>query len=56
MKNTVNEFHSNAVWSVEHIPNTKYIISGSRDKTINIWNYETSNLVRTLHGHTEDVF
>ena len=38
---TINEFHSNDVSSVIHIPNTKFIVSGSYDKTIKIWNYET---------------
>ncbi len=28
------------VWCVEYIPNTKYIVSGSGDGTIKIWNYE----------------
>ena len=36
---TIHESHSDWVGSVEHIPNTKYMISGSEDNTIKIWNY-----------------
>lgn len=43
METTINESHSGAVCCVEHIQNTKYIVSGGvhSDPTIKIWNYET---------------
>ncbi len=28
-------------------------MSGSNDKTIKIWNYETYELINTLKGHTD---
>ncbi len=31
--------HTNTVTSIVYIPNTKYIVSGSKDNTIKIWNY-----------------
>ncbi len=37
------------------IPNSRYIVSGSEDKTIKIWNYEMKECVRTLFGHGNDV-
>ena len=35
-----------------YIPNTKLIASGSRDKTIKVWNYETGECLNTLEGHS----
>ena len=34
------------------ILNTKLIASGSDDKTIKIWNYESGECISTLSGHT----
>lgn len=34
---------------------TKLILSGSADKTVKIWNYETYELVQALRGHTETI-
>ena len=31
--------------------NTKYIVSGSADKTIKVWNYEVGDCFYTLKGH-----
>ena len=31
------------------------LVSGSRDKTIRIWNTETYELIATLRGHTDNV-
>ena len=38
-----------------HIPGTKYIISGSDDKTLRIWNYKTKKHIITLKGHNDYV-
>lgn len=35
------DLHSDIAWSVEHIPNTDYIVTGSSDNTLKIWNYKT---------------
>ncbi len=32
-------------------PDGKYIVSGSRDKTIKIWEFLSGQLIRTLTGH-----
>lgn len=32
-----------------------YVVSGSRDRTIKIWNYHTKELQMSLHGHTGSV-
>ncbi|MBD2184678.1 WD40 repeat domain-containing protein [Aerosakkonema funiforme] len=34
----------------------KILISGSRDRTIKLWNIETAAMIRTLKGHTAAVF
>ena len=36
-------------------PDGKYIVSGSRDSTIEVWNMEDGKLIRTLRGHEGDV-
>ena len=33
------------------MPNTKFIVSGSNDKIIKIWNYEVGQCIKTLKGH-----
>ncbi len=38
-----------------HIPDTDYIISGSLDHTLKIWDYKTYALINTLHGHDDGV-
>ena len=32
-----------------------HIVSGSRDKTVKVWDLETGTLVRTLTGHEGEV-
>ena len=49
------EGHTSLVTTVIHIPDTKYIISGSYDKTLRIWNYETYEHINTLYGHDNGV-
>lgn len=48
--------HSHIVRSLAVSADGKILISGSRDKTIKIWQLETGELIRTLTGHTEGVF
>ena len=33
----------------------KYIVSGSNDNTIKIWNFETKAEIRTLTGHRDTI-
>ena len=33
----------------------KFIVSGSDDKTVKIWNYKTSECISTLKGHNNSI-
>ena len=37
------------------MPETKLIVSGSRDKTVRIWNYETKEMKLTINEHSGSV-
>ena len=43
----VNNLDASVSWS----PDSKYIISGSQDETVDIWDITTGNRIRTLTGH-----
>jgi WD40 repeat protein len=47
--------HSEQVNSVAFSPDGKYLASGSRDKTIKLWDVETQREVKTLQGHSWSV-
>jgi WD40 repeat protein len=47
--------HTKYVNSVAISPNGKYIVSGSYDKTIKLWNINTGELIRSFKGHTWSV-
>lgn len=47
--------HIQAVSCVKFTPDGNYIISGSKDKTIRIWETASGNHVRTLNGHTSEI-
>ncbi len=47
--------HTNWVTSVNFVQNTTKILSGSCDKTIKIWDYQTGNNILTLIGHLKPV-
>ena len=51
-----NVGHSAWGRSVCYSPDRKYVVSGSEDKTINIWEIETGRCIRTLEGHTDTVY
>jgi Tol biopolymer transport system component len=44
--------HGGRVTSMAFSPDGNYFISGSRDKTIKIWDTETGQEIKTLIGHT----
>lgn len=49
------EGHYNSVLSATYSPDGKYIASGSKDRTIKIWNAKSGECIKTLKGHTLDV-
>jgi WD domain, G-beta repeat len=48
--------HTEAVESVVFLPDGVRAISGSRDKTLKLWNVQTGKLIRTYKGHEGAVF
>jgi WD40 repeat protein len=49
------EGHTRGVISIAFSLDGRRIASGSRDKTIKLWETETGNPVRTFQGHNEEV-
>jgi len=47
--------HTSDVNSVAISPNGKYIVSGSYDDTIKLWDINTGELIRSFKGHKGDV-
>ncbi|WP_086756473.1 NB-ARC domain-containing protein [Nostoc sp. 106C] len=47
--------HISSVRAVALTPDGKYVISGSRDTTLKVWNWQTGEELRTLVGHTSYV-
>jgi coatomer subunit beta' len=49
--------HQKGVNCVEYAPTGEkpYLISGSDDKTVRIWDYQTRQCINTLDGHTNNV-
>src|SRR5262245_40193805 len=50
------EGHGGSVMDVAFSPDGKVLASGSRDKTIKLWDARTGKLERTLTEHTADVY
>ena len=46
--------HADVVSSVSFSPDGKRIASGSRDKTVKLWNAESGELLKTLSGHASN--
>ena len=47
--------HSKYITSIAISPNGKYVVSGSRDNSIKIWDIETSTCLNTLENHSDFV-
>ena len=47
--------HNNSVRSVAITPDRKYIVSGSDDNTIKIWDFNSGKEIKTLSGHNNEV-
>ena len=48
--------HAGAVWSVAFSPDGKWVVSGSNDSTLKLWNAATGALVHTFGGHAGPVY
>ncbi|MFN7502735.1 MAG: helix-hairpin-helix domain-containing protein, partial [Dolichospermum sp.] len=48
--------HSDWVWSLAYSPDGQTLASGSRDKTIKLWDVNTGNLLQTLEDHSNQVW
>jgi len=62
MYQKVNEFpaHNWAIYNLQQFPNTPYVISASRDKTIKVWDVDTLKPLQRIQfpkskGHTHSV-
>ncbi|MFH1197783.1 MAG: NB-ARC domain-containing protein [bacterium] len=49
------EGHTHGVSSLSITPDGKRVVSGSEDKTLRVWEIESSECLRTLEGHTDTV-
>ena len=48
--------HASRVRSVAFSPDGTFLVSGSDDKTANLWDVQTGGVIKTFHGHTEWVY
>jgi len=48
--------HGAAVTSLSLSNDRRMLVSTSADCTVNLWNIDNEQLIRTLHGHTDEVF
>jgi len=48
--------HTDRVYSLVFSPDGASVVSGSSDKTIKLWDMQTSGVVKTFQGHTGSVY
>jgi WD40 repeat protein len=48
--------HQNTIRALAVDTSNNYIISGSEDKTIKVWEYESGKMLKTLREHLGEVF
>ncbi len=48
--------HTSLIIGMTFTSDSRFIVTGSLDKTIRIWNVETGEMLRTLEGHSEPVY
>ena len=47
--------HNKAIYRFSITPDRKYVVSGSLDKSIKIWNLETGDLFHNIDGHDDEI-
>jgi len=47
--------HSDSVYALALSPDGKTLVTGSKDKTVRIWDLNTSKVIRTLQGHSDEI-
>ena len=52
---TVLSGHADWVSTVTFSPNGAFLVSGSNDKAVKLWDTQTGGIVQTFYGHTEPV-
>ena len=45
--------HTSSVHSLVFSLDETYLVSGSEDKTVNLWDVQTGGVIKTFYGHTE---
>src|SRR5688572_13227907 len=55
LETIIQKGHDQAVLAVEVTPDSNYVATGSRDKTMKLWELATGREVRTFLGHTGTV-
>ena len=48
--------HTKGVFSLAFSLDGTFLVSGSNDKTFNLWNIQTGGVIKTFHGHTDLVW
>jgi WD40 repeat protein len=48
--------YSNVVFALAFSNDSKYLVSGSSDKTVRVWSVKEQRRVKTFSGHTNDVY
>jgi WD40 repeat protein len=47
--------HSDSITSIAFSPDSKYLASGSQDKTVKLWSVESQKEVTSLLGHNNKI-